>query len=670
MSFWSAYQRSNFRDDLQGLRAISALLILAYHIWFNKVSGGVDVFFVISGYMMANVLLKQYANHQRLYLWKFWGRICQRVLPSAFVVLSTTLLLAIVFMPAVLQMELVKEVLAASLQLENVLLIKNSTDYLARELPPSPVQQFWALSIQMQFYWLLPFCLLLAIKLSAKKRWLLLVVLATLWGLSFSYGVWRTSTEPTAAYFDLFARYWQFLTGVGIAVLMPWLHWRPVSSMLLATLGLLGILSTGVILPAEAEFPGVVALLPVISASMLLLAGAGQSAGSYHGVSRWLAKSWLSRFGGWSFTLYLWHWPILVMAQHHFGTTELSFFQGLLVISISLVLAWLTQNLIEKPMSTIQFSRTAFTHLSAVLMFSLIFALNLSWWLNLENERDEAMQTLLSEPAQPKITLPLNINKTSYDLKDEFQLATAKLQPKPYRDGCHQGRLGSEVKVCEYGDPDGSLTIALVGGSHSLQWFSALEIIAEQQGWRLLSMTKTACPLGVKKNSNKSCHEWNERVIFRLFELTPDVVITASTRADGLEIGENNVEYVPDTYVQQWRRLVEAGIQLVGIRDNPYFSSDVPICVGVQQHNLARCHQPRELSLAFESPAADYDYLIDEVDLTEYLCTENECPVVVDDTPIYRDRHHLNVTYVERLAPALSRKLKAVKPGLFTTQPN
>lgn len=665
--FWSKYQRSSFRDDIQGLRAISALLILVYHIWFNKVSGGVDVFFVVSGYMMASVLLRQYAKHQRLFLWQFWGRICQRVLPSAFVVLIATLLLAMWLMPAVLQLELVKEILAASLQLENILLIQNSTDYLARELPPSPVQHFWALSIQMQFFWFLPFTLLAIITLSGKGRkpWLLAALLGLLWCASLGYGVWRTSVEPTAAYFDPLARYWQFLTGVAVALVLPWLFWRPATSRVLATFGLLGVLVTGLIVPAHANFPGLVALIPVMSASMLLLAGAGQSTGRYHGTSRWLANPYMSRLGAWSFTLYLWHWPILVMAQHHLGTTKLTIPQGLAVIVLSLSFAWATRALVEKPMAMIRFKRTAHTHFAAVCMFCLVFGANFVWWINLEESRNTAMAELISTPYQYPVTLPLNVTSANEYLDDTMQLAMAKLQPKPHRDGCHQGRRHSEVKVCQYGNIESPVTVALVGGSHSLQWFSALEVVAKQQGWRLLNMTKTACPLGAQPGNHPSCQEWNEAVIDTLHDLAPDLVITASTRADGLELSLDEAEYVPASYIEQWTRIVDAHINVVGIRDNPYFSSDVPICVGVQQHDLSRCHQPRHLSLANESPAEAYTHLIQEIDFSEYLCTERECVVMVDGTPVYRDRHHLNVTFVERLAPALKRKLNHINPELF-----
>lgn len=209
------YCSMGYRNDIQGVRALGAILIMIFHIWVNKVSGGVDVFFVISGFLMSFILLRGYFKDNIINPFLFWGSIVKRIAPSAYVVLGVTLFVSyLISVPNSLYGS-INEIVYSSLHLENLQLIRKSIDYLASDSTPSPVQQFWALSLQMQFYFLLPLTILplayVSKRVNSSMPLIYGVIIVVI--LSFIYSIIETNTNPTRSYFNPIARAWEFFLG-------------------------------------------------------------------------------------------------------------------------------------------------------------------------------------------------------------------------------------------------------------------------------------------------------------------------------------------------------------------------------------------------------------------------------------------------------------------------
>jgi len=251
------------------------------------------------------------------------------------------------------------------------------------------------------------------------------------------------------------------------------------------------------------------------------------------------------------------------------------------------------------------------------------------------------------------------------------QLVTVRENlPEPYETDCHQSVQGADVQVCRFGSrsPDAPV-LALVGGSHALQWLPALRTIASLRGVAVISLTKSACPLGLEEDRHPSCEDWNEAVVAELVAERPAAVITTATRPAETGVGDE----LPAAYVDAWRELSEAGPTVVAIRDNPWLPFDGPDCVARNLDDLDACSVPRDTVLSRQSPI-DADPSLGDlasfIDLSDYFCAAARCPAVAGDFLIYRDRHHLAVPYVRALAPALEEALDAALPGGLPTGPS
>ncbi|WP_346795484.1 acyltransferase [Halomonas sp. Bachu 37] len=359
----------NYRNDIQGIRAIGAMLVLVFHIWFQKVSGGVDVFFVVSGFLMTGLLLRQYSREETLKPLQFWGGIIKRVAPSAYIVLLVTLFFSYFFISPVYWEAVINEFVFSAAHLENLLLIRREVDYLKREEPASPFQQFWALSIQVQFYAFLPFLLGPLVYVSNKMKSLrpLVIGVSLVVFFSFIYSLISTSSRPETAYFNPFGRVWEFLSGALVAILVPYLKVNKKLASILSFLGVLMLVSVGVVIPREWSFPGYVALFPVMSAIFLIVSGGGSEGSTV--VNKLLSNKYLVVLGAMSFTIYLWHWPILIFFQNYYETTSLGFVKGMMVILLGILLAIFTTMLLERPFRNIPKTKTLLSYTVGFLFF-------------------------------------------------------------------------------------------------------------------------------------------------------------------------------------------------------------------------------------------------------------------------------------------------------------
>lgn len=657
---FQCYSSTTYRQDIQGVRALGALLIMVYHLWLNKVSGGVDVFFVVSGFFMANILLSQLATEGRVQPLVFWGKLIRRIAPSAYTVLVATLLLGLVFTPETQWVGLINEVIYSAFHVENLHLMRSSVDYLAREAPPSAVQQFWALSIQIQFYLIVPIVFMIAARVGIAVRAIFPLILAAcgVVALSLAYSVYSTLESPESAYFNPATRIWEFFSGVLVALTLPYLNLRRSIRNALGLIGLVTLLLAGLVIPKSTHFPGYVALIPVAAAVCLIISGSGTSQTI---VSRMLSHRYLTSLGGITFTIYLWHWPLLVFYLEYTGAQEAGLWGGALVISCAITLAHLTSRLVEVPLIK---DRTVKQHPLAPYLLGAAFsipAVAAAGALKLHFRSiysDNGTDSRYLE--QQSISVQKDATTISYA---QFISAKGRL-PKSYLDSCHQNPASPDVAVCEYGDTASNVVVALVGGSHAAQWLPALSTIGEHLGLKVLSITKSYCPLGALQDSNLSCVEWNKRLIGYLAEIQPAVVITNSTRAHkaGVE------EHVPESYINQWKALADHGIEVIGIRDNPQFEWDVVHCVVRNQQNPLLCSKALADSLRYEDPAKPLSEQIPSlklVDMTDYFCTDGTCTAVFNDILMYNDKEHISVPYVNFLTKKLLEQLVRASPRVF-----
>lgn len=648
------YLKKTYRDDIQGIRAIGALMIIAYHVWIGKVSGGVDVFFVISGFLMGSIFLRNIAQGKTINPFRFWGKIIKRIAPSAYLVLLVTLLAGYFIIPEPLWLQMVNEGIYSSLQLENIKLMQNSVDYLAREEPPSPVQQFWALSTQMQFYFFLPLIFLLVTIFSKIDNFLprLFLFFAAIWLLSFSFSLYQTYYTPQYAYFNPATRAWEFTSGILLAFAIPFIKINWQQRILLGCIGLTFLLLGGVLIPKTINFPGYIALVPVISAIFLIISGVGEQQTF---IQKILSNRFFLSIGNSSFTIYLWHWPIFVFYLEISGNTSVAFIPGVMIALVSIALAFASSRLLETPFRERLHYKIYTPYLIGSAFMLPVLVVAFSWRFYILNmQQDSQNWSAAISASQTEVNTILPSTSAINIPKKEFLTAKSNL-PEAYHQKCHQNNPSINLVKCEFGDTQSSKTILLVGNSHSTQWLPALDQISKNKNFKLISITKSECPWGLLKGASKECKVWHKKLVEFIETSKPYAIITTSTRA-----GKKHPEYVPETYIQQWKNVSQLGVKIVAIRDNPWFDFDPPLCVARNKNETLICSKSKHDALQETNPSEDYINGINNlllVDMTRFLCDTELCFASTSNQLIYRDSHHLSVPYVQSLTNKLSEEL-------------
>ncbi|WP_394622009.1 acyltransferase family protein [Lentzea sp. JNUCC 0626] len=610
----SAPERT-YRPELQGLRAVAVVLVVVYHVWLGRVSGGVDVFFLISGFLVTGQLVRA-AARGRLDLRAVWSRMAKRLLPAAVVVLGATLVVAAWWLPENRWAQTVREIVASALFVENWQLTADSTDYYAQHAQASVVQHFWSLSIQGQFYLLWPL-LVLVVTLLRRN---LTRVLGVVFALSFGYSVWLTAVDQPLAYFHTATRIWEFAFGGLLAIAVAKIDLSSPLRTVLGWAGLAGLVVCGMVLDVGAGFPGYLALWPTACAAAVITAG---TSGSRVGADRLLASEPLRYLGDLSYALYLWHWPVLVCWLVLRGRTEVGLVGGVVIIGASLVLAAATHHLVEEP---VRRSKWRARTITAALLAALLTA------------------ALVIQPAGPR-EVAAQVAATDF----------AGLE------GQHCETPQEELDVC-YGPVEGvpAKRVVLVGDSHVQQYLAAFTPIAERRNWQLITMLKSACPFSTRSEKypdDESCVRFGNNAADEIIALRPDFVFTLASR----DVQVGLTEVTPPGFVERWRQLDAEEIPVIAVRDNPRYGFSVLDCV--QVHGAAdRCGAPRAELLAPVPPYAllDVPGNVSFVDFSDQLCTALQCPPVIGELLVNFDDNHVSATYMRSMSDAVEAALDAV----------
>ncbi|MGD7046328.1 acyltransferase family protein [Jeotgalibacillus proteolyticus] len=641
-----------FRPELEGVRAVAALLVAIYHIWLGSVSGGVDVFFIVSGYLITTSLLSRMMREGKIHIGEYFLGLGRRLFPIAFTVLLVTTLASIFLLPQVRWVQTIPEIFSSAFYYQNWQLANSAVDYLAQNNAASPFQHFWALSIQGQFYITWPL-VIIGVYFIARKvlktpvRKTLLAILTLLFTASLTYSIYITGENQPWAYFDTFARAWEFSLGGILALLIPYLKFKPLISFFLGWLGFAIITLTGILLPVSTVFPGYAALLPTGGVILVIIAA---ETGSKFGAEKLLGSKPLMYFGSISYGFYLWHWPMLVFYYAYFDRETVTNTAGVLILLCTFLLSILSIKLLEAPVRKINIKQSK-GRLSAILaafMMPVIIA-GVSWTLYVNYSQAGMAEELPAEdyPGARMISENVPANPELEPLPEAVN-AKGDLASFYFDEGCYTARDENSVTKCSYGQTENpEYVVALVGGSHSGHWFPPLEAIAENLNFQLDVYNKDACRFSQDDFDgflSESCMEWNEQVMKPLLEDPPDMLITTAN------IDKEST--IPQGYIEKWRQFEDVS-KVFAIRDNPRMAEDPPLCIEETPEN---CSIKRADALSDTLPWDNTENVPDNVffaDLSEFFCDEEECFPVIGNVLVYRDHHHLTATYAETMAPAL-----------------
>ena len=672
---------SRIRRDIEGLRAVATFLVLPYHAGLMLFPGGyvgVDVFFVISGFVITGQLIKEVDREGTVNLLGFYARRAKRLLPASAVVLVATAIMTWLWVPRIRWESTGGDIVASSLYFVNWRLADRSVDYLAEDVTPSAVQHYWSLSVEEQFYFVWPLLLLgavlVAARLGVNRRAALLAGLAAVAVPSLLWAGHQAVASPERAYFITTTRMWEFTIGAFVAIVATRLDRMPRSlAIVLTWTGLGMILVSGRIFTADMTWPGYYALLPTVGTGLVIAGGVAAGA---RGPVAILGNRFMLFIGYLTYSLYLWHWPLLIVAREHFGS--ISLLAGLAIMVFTIVPAYLTFHLVENPLRS---SRLMSTHprvalslgVNATLVgvaagLALVVALSTTV-STLPPGSAQGAAALSSSPTRDPAGQP--VKEVSGGITPDPLQATKDV-PELYADGCQVDVDSAEPTTCEYGAADAKTTIAVVGDSKAAQWVPAFQVLAKQNDWRIVTYTKSACQFATVETSldgdvYQTCRDWTDNVLGKLTGPDkPDVVVTAGQRDQGVVGGSDgdldlSEDAMRDALADTWTRIDDAGVKVVVLADTPQTGGDIYACVAEHPDDLTACTYERrhgiDASGAPVQGAAAKEAGLPFVDLTDYICPSAQCPPVIGNVLIYRQGSHLTKTYVETLAPRLESEL-------------
>ena len=611
--------------QIQGLRAVAALLVTIFHA--RLMPGGfigVDIFYVISGYLITGLIIREIDKTGRLDLNEFYQRRIKRLLPTSVFVLFITAIVGMFVLPAITRDALGRDLFAAAAYVSNYLFAWWENDYQNLNATPSPFIHYWSLAVEEQFYVVWPIFILF---LSRYGKRAIFQGVAIVTALSLLLSIYLTQVAPIWAFYSLPTRAWE----LGFGALLLFIPDRYLRNRFLPWVGAIGIAIATFNFDESTAFPGFNALLPVV-ATAILIGSIPVWPRFFNDLSNNRLMQWL---GAISYPLYLWHWPALVLPSSALGR-PLQIRERLLCILSTIVLAHITSKFVEQPLRHRSFSAKKIYGFFATTT---------------------AVSLLAGVAIASTSSSVINVKGTNYS----FNLEQVVAKPGVYGDGCHVNYGEVESGDCTYGEKGSATKVVLYGDSHAAQWFPTLEVLAREKGFELISLTKSACPSvdvprsdqGAYKNSE--CDKWRENSVKRIQKIKPTAVILSSFQYFTEPRGYSSRA----KWWNEGQRRLLADLQgssrnLIYISDTPQPLRDIPNCLASQ--DVKDCDTtektPNVIINGFK-----------KIDPTPWLCT-NVCSSIKDGYVVYRDGSHISVQSALALAPLLETALR--DKGLFS----
>ncbi|NUJ86866.1 acyltransferase [Plantibacter sp. MCCC 1A11337] len=714
------------RADLQGLRAVAVSLVVVFHLWPGLIPGGfvgVDVFFVISGFLITAHLLDEVERSGSVRLGRFWARRARRLLPASLTVLTATLVASWYLAPLGDLPRFLREIAWSALYIENWALAGSAIDYLAAEDAPSPVQHFWSLSVEEQFYLVWPVLVLgagwLAVRVARRsaaptvRRRGVAIAIGLVCIASAAWSVVFTVQDPSPAYFATTTRAWEFAAGGLTAIMVAegarrgW-GLRAGGRTVVAWLGFAAIGAAAVWYSAETPFPALTAALPVGGTIAVMAAWAPDVRWSPTAL---LARSPIQWLGDRSYAVYLWHWPLIVFGGIVLARSA-TVPEQLVLLVITGVLAEVTTRFVERP---IRFGRVASWRPRRVmgataLAMSVLSIASIGVLPGAEARiaaEQQRIETLVATPSNclgaaelvETAACPRDDGASSDGREgsggetsrggssaspgDETRgvvIPDASLADLP-PDRCITDIRAAAFEVCAYGAgaEQATRTVALIGDSHAEQWLPAFATAAETNGWRLLVAAKSSCPFSdaertepgtsaaVLDEMRAGCLSWNRDALELLRDEPGIDTLVVSARARNPVVAEGGRDWrevAAEAYAERWALVPETIEQIVVLRDTPTMADDVLECLRDDADPEDGCARDRSDALTedpqYEAALASTDPRVRAVDLSDALCASDRCSPVVGGVLAYRDHHHLSWVYAETLAPVVQAVLDRI----------
>ncbi|ORV19112.1 acyltransferase family protein [Mycobacterium celatum] len=687
-----------YRHDLDGLRGIAIALVAMFHVWFGRVSGGVDVFLALSGFFFGGKVLRTALNPaSSLSLLPEVTRLVRRLLPALVVVLAGCAVLTILVQPQTRWETFANQSLASLGYYQNWELAHTVADYLRAGEAVSPLQHIWSMSVQGQFY-VAFLALVFGVAYVCRRRFghrlrtTFIVVLSALTTASFVFAIFAHQANQATAYYNSFARGWELLLGALAGALVPYIRWPMWLRTLVATVALAAIVSCGALIDGVREFPGPWTLVPVGATVLFILAGANRQAdpGTRDRLplpNRMLATGPLVTLGAMAYSLYLWHWPLLIFWLSYTGHRRANFIEGTAVLLISGVLAYLTLRHVEDPLryrapvhaapqpvipwrQRLRRPTIALGSVVALLGVTLT-ATSFTWREHVTVQRADGKElsglsardypgarALVKHVRVPKLRMRPTVLEAEKDV------------PPSTRDGCISDFNNPALINCTYGDHDATRTIALAGGSHAEHWLTALDLLGRMHNFKVVTYLKMGCPLSTEEvplimGNNAAypqCHEWVGKTMAKLVADRPDYVFTTSTRPWNIKPGD----VMPATYIGIWQTFSDNNIPVLAMRDTPWLVKEgnpfQPADCLAKGGNPQSCGIKRSDVLSERNPTLDFVGqfpLLKPLDMSDAICRPDICRAVEGNVLIYHDAHHLSATYMRTLAGELGRQIAA-----------
>jgi peptidoglycan/LPS O-acetylase OafA/YrhL len=657
-------RRAVRRPEIEGLRALAVGLVVLYHVFTGRVSGGVDVFLVLTGFFLVVTLGERYARADGFNPLRPIARSLARLMPAALVVLAVTAAAGLWVMPRTRWRELAEHLTSAVTFSENLRLVGESVEYAAETAAASPMQQFWSLSIQVQVLLVAPFVvaaiglLLRRAGCSRHGRRVAIVLVAAATGASFAWALVSVRADQEAAYFSTLPRLWEL--GVGALAGLA-LSWRPRGTIAAALgwLGVLGLMVCGGLIDGARTFPGWPAAWPVLCAVLVLVAADG---GGRFGAHRVLAVGPLQWLGRHSYGIYLWHWPVLVLALAYTVRERPTVLEGLAIVLASLVLAGVTYRLAEVPLGDVLRSRRpAWTVLLVVISAAPLVMAGAATTTHLDRQL-AAYALSYDDPDYPgarallrpdlvegtedvELIPPLSVIRDDWAHLPNARCTVETTAMEP---------VDARYSICVRGGNSAARTIVIVGDSHVAHWQLPLGDIADAHDWRLVSLMNPGCNLSTESDhwavgepEFAECTAWQAGLLDRIRDLEPDLVVARGTR-----ISLTGGEFVPTGYLEAWQQVTALGIPIIAVRDNPCHSRDIPDCLAQLGDGAPACDV---------SPSVYDDDVLDVelppgvqlLDTRPYFCTPTICPAVVGNVRVYTDDSHISAMYMRTVRPLM-----------------